>query len=66
MNEYEETSLCFYHYIDTPTASRFVKYSAQRAGSVAFTDRTDEHGFIYVKVIQLKASHPLIRLAKSD
>jgi len=62
MNEYEETSICFYLRLDTPISNKFLKYSAQRSGSVVFTDRTDEHGFIYVKIIQLKAAHPLLRL----
>lgn len=57
--DFEESALFFYIDLDQKPAENFVGYSTSK--SLAFyTNRTDEHGNMYVKVIRLKASHPLV------
>ena len=60
LDDYEEASLFFYTSVDVEPEHGFVRYSPSRVGDTAFSRRTDEHGFIYVKVIKLAEKHPLV------
>ncbi len=60
LDDYEEASLFFYTSVDTEPEHGFVRYAPSRVGDTAFSRRTDEHGFIYVKVIKLAEKHPLV------
>lgn len=60
LDDYEEASLFFYTKMKSEPDAGFVRYSPTRITETAFSKRTDEHGFIYVKVIKLKQKHPLV------
>ena len=59
MEDYEEASIFFYYEEDVKPALNFVKYSMTKADAV-LTNRTDEHGNFYVKLIRLDQTHPLV------
>ncbi len=59
IEEYEEASIFFYYEQDGRPEQNYAGYSTSR--SQAFlTNRTDEHGNLYVKIIRLKEPHPLV------
>jgi hypothetical protein len=60
LDDYEEASLFFYTRMKSEPETGFVRYSPTRITETAFSNRTDEHGFIYVKIIKLKQKHPLV------
>ncbi len=60
LDDYEEASLFFYTNVTAEPEQGFVRYSPARLTETAFSKRTDEHGFIYVKVIKLAEKHPLV------
>lgn len=60
MDEYEEASMFFYMSLDAPPPKSFVRYSSQRTSETTFTNRVDEHGYVYLKVIKLVSQHPLV------
>jgi hypothetical protein len=60
IDDYEEASLFFYTRSEKEPSSGFVRYATSKIGDTAFSRRTDEHGFIYVKVIKLAEKHPLV------
>jgi hypothetical protein len=60
LDDYEEASLFFYTRMKDEPQTGFVRYSAARVGDTAFSKKTDEHGYIYVKVIKLAEQHPLV------
>lgn len=60
LDDYEEASLFFYTRMKSEPETGFVRYSPTRITETAFSKRTDEHGFIYIKVIRLKQKHPLV------
>lgn len=59
IEDFDEASLFFYLDQDQRPRENFVGYSTSKS-SVYFTNRTDEHGNMFVKVIRLKATHPLV------
>lgn len=61
IDEYEEASLFFYITLDAPPAQNFVKYSPTKV-EAGFTNRVDEHGNVYIKIIKLAETHPLVEL----
>src|SRR5271169_1828548 len=60
LDDFEEASLFFYARLDKEPTSGFVRYSASRLSDTSFTKRTDEHGFLPIKVVKLKEKHPLV------
>lgn len=60
LDDYEEASLFFYTNVDKEPEDGFVRYAPSRVADTGFSRRTDEHGFIYVKVIKLAEKHPLV------
>ncbi|MCP8308379.1 MAG: hypothetical protein H3Z53_04095 [archaeon] len=62
MNEMDENSIFFYTIVDESPTHNFIKYSALKVGEVGFTNRVDEHGNIYIKIIKLTNGHPLVEL----
>lgn len=59
IEDFDEASLFFYVDQNHRPVENFVGYSTSK--SVAyFTNRTDEHGNMFVKVIRLRAAHPLV------
>jgi hypothetical protein len=59
IEEFEEASIFFYYEQETRPEQNFVAYSTSKA-SAFFTNRTDEHGSFFVKIIRLKDRHPLV------
>ena len=61
LDEFDETSLFFYSLLDKEPGGRFIRYSTN-SSELSYTDRLEEHGYVYLKVIRLKAPHPLVSL----
>jgi hypothetical protein len=61
IEDYEEASIFFYYEQERRPDQNFVRYSMTKADAT-FTNRTDEHGYVYIKVIRLKQPHPLVEL----
>jgi hypothetical protein len=59
IEEFEEASIFFYYEQDLRPEHNFVGYSTAKAQAF-FTNRTDEHGNFFVKIIRLKGAHPLV------
>ncbi len=59
IEEFEEASIFFFYEQDKKPEENFVGYSTARAQAF-FTNRTDEHGTFFVKIIRLKNRHPLV------
>ncbi|MFI5420800.1 MAG: hypothetical protein ACHQ1H_07510 [Nitrososphaerales archaeon] len=59
IEEFEEASIFFYYEQDSRPEQNFVGYSTSKANAY-FTNRTDEHGSFFVKIIRLKERHPLV------
>jgi len=59
IEEFEEASIFFFYEQDTKPEQNFVGYSTSKAQAF-FTNRTDEHGSFFVKIIRLKHRHPLV------
>lgn len=62
MNESDSVSYFYYVELDAAPSEMFMKYSSQRVEKPAFTNKIDEHGYIYMKVIRLRKDHPLVML----
>jgi hypothetical protein len=61
IEDYEEASIFFYYEQENRPEQNFVRYSMNKA-DVTMTNRTDEHGNVYIKVIRLNQTHPLVEL----
>jgi hypothetical protein len=61
MDDFEEASIFFYFEQATKPDFNFVRYSMSRADAT-MTNRTDEHGYVYIKIVRLKEPHPLVEL----
>lgn len=59
IEEYEEASVFFYYEQQERVEQNFVRYSVTKAEAV-LTNRTDEHGYVFIKVIRLAEPHPLV------
>ena len=59
IEEYEEASIFFYYEQDQRPDQNYVAYSASRSQAY-FTNRTEELGMMYVKIVRLKAQHPFV------
>jgi hypothetical protein len=59
IEDYEEASIFFYYELGERPELNFVKYSMTKADA-SFTNKTEEHGNLYVKLIRLTHSHPLV------
>jgi hypothetical protein len=61
IEDYEEASIFFYYEQDSRPEQNFVRYSMNKADAT-LTNRTDEHGNVYIKIIKLRQPHPLVEL----
>ena len=62
IDEFEDSSVFFHITLKSEVISPFIKYSPQKINETDFTDRIDEHGNIYIKIIKLSSTHPLVNL----
>lgn len=61
MEDFEEASIFFYFEQDSKPELNFVRYSMSRADA-SMTNRTDEHGYVYIKIVRLREPHPLVEI----
>lgn len=61
IDDYEEASLFFYTRSEQEPSSGFVRYAPDKIGETKFVEKTDEHGFYYIKVVKLDEKHPLVQ-----
>jgi hypothetical protein len=60
----ESDGVSYFYYAtltDNPVYS-FIKYSSLKSDDPTFTNNIDEHGYIYIKLIKLSGSHPLVKV----
>ena len=62
MNDGDNISYFYYVELDKAPSETFLKYSSQRVEKPGFTNKIDEHGYVYMKVIRLRKHHPLVML----
>jgi hypothetical protein len=62
IDDYEEASIFFYWKSGQQPASGFIRYAADKITDTAFTTKSEEHGYQYVKVVRLSEKHPLVAL----
>jgi hypothetical protein len=60
----ESDTLSYFYYVihDQEPANSFLRYSSQKAEQPSFSNRIDEHGYVYLKLIRLASSHPLVKI----
>ncbi len=61
-NESDETSYFCHVKLDYEPAKPFLKYSSKDGTEPIFVNTISDHGYSYLKVIKLKAKHPLVKL----
>jgi hypothetical protein len=59
IDDFDEASIFFYCKLEKKPAGRFIRYSTT-SSELSYTDRLEEHGYVYLKIIKLKAPHPLV------
>jgi hypothetical protein len=62
IGESETLSYFYYTVLENEPKDPFLKFSSQRIDQPSFSNRIDEHGHIYLKLIKLFNNHPLIGL----
>ncbi|MFQ5969708.1 MAG: hypothetical protein ACE5J2_04365 [Nitrososphaerales archaeon] len=62
MNDNDSISYFYYIRMDSTPAESFLKYSSQSIKKPAFTNKIDEHGYVYMKIIRLSKNHPLVMI----
>ncbi|MGH9877890.1 MAG: hypothetical protein ACRD3Z_03940 [Nitrososphaerales archaeon] len=62
MNDGDNVSYFYYVVMNNAPSQTFMKYSSQRVEKPEFTNKIDEHGYVYMKVIRLRKNHPLVML----
>jgi hypothetical protein len=60
----ESDTLSYFYYVilDEEPANSFLRYSSQKVEQPSFSNRIDEHGYVYLKLIRLASSHPLVNI----
>lgn len=62
MNDIDGISYFYYVELEQAPSESFLKYSSQRISKPVFTNKLDEHGYVYMKIIRLLKEHPLVML----
>ena len=60
LSESDTISYFYYVILDEEPKDSFLRYSSQRIEQPSFSGRLDEHGYIYLKLIRLAHTHPLV------
>jgi hypothetical protein len=60
--ESDTISYFYYLILDEEPADPFLRYSSQKTEQPCFSNRIGEHGYIYLKLIKLALSHPLVKI----
>jgi hypothetical protein len=61
IEELEEASIFFYCEQTQRPEQNYVGYSSTRSQAF-FSNKTDEHGTMYIKLVRLKSQHPLVEI----
>jgi hypothetical protein len=64
LNMAESDGISYFYYVTIPESPvhSFIKYSSLKSEGPAFTNNIEEHGYIYIKLIKLFGSHPLVKV----
>ena len=62
IGESEILSYFYYIVLENEPKDPFLKFSSQRIDQPSFSNKIDEHGHIYLKLIKLFNNHPLVGL----
>jgi hypothetical protein len=62
MAESDGISYFYYATISESPVQSFIKYSSLKSEDPTFTNNLEEHGYIYIKLIKLLGSHPLVKV----
>jgi hypothetical protein len=64
LNMAESDGVSYFYYATIPESPKdsFIKYSSLKSEDPAFTNNIEEHGYIYIKLIKLLGSHPLVKV----
>lgn len=57
-----ETNYFYYVTMSKTIDKCFLKFSIHKSNDPSFSNHIDEHGFIYLKIIQLDGVHPLLKV----
>jgi hypothetical protein len=60
LNESDTISYFYYILLDEEPKDPFLRFSSQKVEQPSFSNRIDEHGHIYLKLIKLADNHPLV------
>lgn len=60
----ESDTISYFYYVvlDEEPTSSFLRYSSQKVEQPSFSNRIDEHGYVYLKLIRLASGHPLVKI----
>ena len=62
LDESDQAAMFFYLQLNRRPEFNFVRYSTVNPEKTMLTNRTDEHGYLYGKIIRLIGIHPLVEL----
>ncbi len=62
LDDLDEASIFFYLKIGPRVNASFIKYSSSKENGATLTDSVGDHGYIFIKVIDVLGSHPLVAL----
>jgi len=64
LNMAESDGISYFYYATIPEnpLHSFIKYSSLKSDDPTFTNNIEEHGYIYIKLIKLFGSHPLVKV----
>jgi hypothetical protein len=64
LNMAESDGISYFYYATIPEnpVHSFIKYSSLKSEEPTFTNNIEEHGYIYIKLIKLFGSHPLVKI----
>ncbi|HEY9399137.1 MAG TPA: hypothetical protein VIP29_04490 [Nitrososphaeraceae archaeon] len=64
LNMAESDGISYFYYATIPEnpVNSFIKYSSLKSEDPTFTNNIEEHGYIYIKLIKLFGSHPLVKI----
>ncbi|MFY9869611.1 MAG: hypothetical protein WAK17_07830 [Candidatus Nitrosopolaris sp.] len=60
----ESDTISYFYYVvlDEEPINSFLRYSSQKVEQPSFSNRIDEHGYVYLKLIRLASGHPLVKI----
>jgi hypothetical protein len=60
LTETDSVSYFYYTIINEEPKFGYLRFSSQSLDQPSFSNRIDEHGYVYLKIIRLAQSHPLV------